>query len=99
VSDISLCMPNRGGAEAGTPELYLTDPDGLDEACWMLLRCYWRICRLGEGLESGALLTRFTPARLVEEELTDLDRLGVLRGPTWRRIPLMEIQRAARSIN
>jgi hypothetical protein len=33
-------MPNRGGAEAGTPELYLTDPDGLDEACWMLLRCY-----------------------------------------------------------
>ena len=22
-------MPNRGGAEGGTPELYLTDPDGL----------------------------------------------------------------------
>ena len=58
----------------------------------------WCICRPGEGLESRALLTRFTPARLVEEELTDLDRLGVLRGPTWRRIPLMEIQRAARSI-
>jgi hypothetical protein len=28
------------------------------------------------------LLTRFAPARLVEDELTDLDRLGVLRGPT-----------------
>ncbi len=26
---ISLRMPNRGGAEGGTPELYLTDPDGL----------------------------------------------------------------------
>ena len=99
MSDTSLCMPNRGGAEAGTPELYLTDPNGPDEACWMLLRCHWCICRPGEGLESGALLTRFTPARLVEEELTDLDRLGVLRGPTWRRIPLMEIQRTARSIN
>jgi hypothetical protein len=22
-------MPNRGGAEGGTPELYFTDPDGL----------------------------------------------------------------------
>src|SRR6187455_363342 len=53
---------------------------------------------LCEGLESRALLTRFTPARLVEEELPDLDRLGVLRGPTWRHLPLMEIQRAARSI-
>ena len=26
---ISLRMPNRGGAEGGTPELYFTDPDGL----------------------------------------------------------------------
>ena len=26
---ISLRMPNRGGAERGTPELYFTDPDGL----------------------------------------------------------------------
>jgi catechol 2,3-dioxygenase-like lactoylglutathione lyase family enzyme len=26
---ISLRMPNRGGAESGTPELYFTDPDGL----------------------------------------------------------------------
>ncbi len=29
VTYISLRMPNRGGAEGGTPELYLTDPDGL----------------------------------------------------------------------
>src|SRR5688572_9173100 len=50
------------------------------------------------GLESRALLTRITPARLVKEELPDLDRLDVLRGPTWRHRPLMEIQRAARSI-
>jgi hypothetical protein len=28
-SYISLRMPNRGGAEGGTPELYFTDPDGL----------------------------------------------------------------------
>jgi catechol 2,3-dioxygenase-like lactoylglutathione lyase family enzyme len=26
---ISLRMPNRGGAEGGTPELYFTDPDGI----------------------------------------------------------------------
>jgi catechol 2,3-dioxygenase-like lactoylglutathione lyase family enzyme len=26
---ISMRMPNRGGAEGGTPELYFTDPDGL----------------------------------------------------------------------
>jgi catechol 2,3-dioxygenase-like lactoylglutathione lyase family enzyme len=26
---ISLRMPNRGGADGGTPELYFTDPDGL----------------------------------------------------------------------
>lgn len=26
---ISLRMPNRGGAEGGTPEFYFTDPDGL----------------------------------------------------------------------
>jgi catechol 2,3-dioxygenase-like lactoylglutathione lyase family enzyme len=26
---VSLRMPNRGGAEGGTPELYFTDPDGL----------------------------------------------------------------------
>ncbi len=29
VTYISLRLPNRGGAEGGTPELYLTDPDGL----------------------------------------------------------------------
>ena len=29
VTYISLRMPNRGGAEGGTPELYVTDPDGL----------------------------------------------------------------------
>jgi catechol 2,3-dioxygenase-like lactoylglutathione lyase family enzyme len=29
VTYISLRMPNRGGADGGTPELYLTDPDGL----------------------------------------------------------------------
>jgi catechol 2,3-dioxygenase-like lactoylglutathione lyase family enzyme len=29
VTYISLRMPNRGGAEGGTPELYITDPDGL----------------------------------------------------------------------
>ena len=29
VTYISLRMPNRGGAEGGTPELYLTDPDGI----------------------------------------------------------------------
>lgn len=29
VTYISLRMPNRGGAEKGTPELYFTDPDGL----------------------------------------------------------------------
>ena len=29
VSYVSLRMPNRGGAEGGTPELYFTDPDGL----------------------------------------------------------------------
>ena len=29
VTYISLRMPNRGGAEGGTPELYFTDPDGL----------------------------------------------------------------------
>lgn len=29
VTYISLRMPNRGGAPGGTPELYLTDPDGL----------------------------------------------------------------------
>jgi hypothetical protein len=28
-SYITLRMPNRGGAEGGTPELYFTDPDGL----------------------------------------------------------------------
>ena len=43
-------------------------------------------------------LSRLAPARLVEDELTDLDRLGVFRGPTWRPFPLMEIQRAPRSI-
>ena len=26
---VSLRMPNRGGAEGGTPELYFTDPDGV----------------------------------------------------------------------
>ena len=29
VTYISLRMPDRGGAEGGTPELYFTDPDGL----------------------------------------------------------------------
>jgi hypothetical protein len=29
VTYISLRMANRGGAEAGTPELYFRDPDGL----------------------------------------------------------------------
>ena len=29
VTYIWLRMPNRGGAEGGTPELYFTDPDGL----------------------------------------------------------------------
>jgi catechol 2,3-dioxygenase-like lactoylglutathione lyase family enzyme len=29
VTYISLRMPERGGAEGGTPELYFTDPDGL----------------------------------------------------------------------
>jgi catechol 2,3-dioxygenase-like lactoylglutathione lyase family enzyme len=29
VTYISMRMPNRGGADGGTPELYLTDPDGL----------------------------------------------------------------------
>ena len=29
VTYISMRMPNRGGAEGGTPELYFTDPDGL----------------------------------------------------------------------
>jgi catechol 2,3-dioxygenase-like lactoylglutathione lyase family enzyme len=29
ITYISLRMPNRGGAEGGTPELYFTDPDGL----------------------------------------------------------------------
>ena len=53
---------------------------------------------VGEG-ESRVWLTRFAPARLVEDELTDLDRLGVIRGPTWRHISLMEIQRATRSID
>jgi hypothetical protein len=28
-SYITLRMPDRGGAEGGTPELYFTDPDGL----------------------------------------------------------------------
>src|SRR4029453_12577499 len=28
VTYISLRMPNRGGAEGGTPELYFTDPGG-----------------------------------------------------------------------
>jgi catechol 2,3-dioxygenase-like lactoylglutathione lyase family enzyme len=28
-SYVSMRMPNRGGAEGGTPELYFTDPDGL----------------------------------------------------------------------
>jgi len=28
-SYISLRMPDRGGAEGGTPELYFRDPDGL----------------------------------------------------------------------
>ena len=35
--------------------------------------------RSGEAAASRALLTRFTPARLVEAELPDLDRLGGLR--------------------
>jgi len=26
---ISMRMPNRGGAEGGTPELYFSDPDGI----------------------------------------------------------------------
>jgi len=26
---VSLRMPARGGAEGGTPEVYLTDPDGI----------------------------------------------------------------------
>jgi catechol 2,3-dioxygenase-like lactoylglutathione lyase family enzyme len=26
---VSLRMPNRGGAEGGTPELYFSDPDGI----------------------------------------------------------------------
>ena len=26
---ISMRMPNRGGAEGGTPELYFSDPDGV----------------------------------------------------------------------
>ena len=26
---ISMRMPERGGAEGGTPELYFTDPDGI----------------------------------------------------------------------
>ena len=26
---VTMRMPNRGGAEGGTPELYFTDPDGL----------------------------------------------------------------------
>jgi hypothetical protein len=26
---VSMRMPNRGGAEGGTPELYFSDPDGL----------------------------------------------------------------------
>lgn len=26
---VSMRMPNRGGAEGGTPELYFTDPDGI----------------------------------------------------------------------
>jgi hypothetical protein len=26
---VSLRMPERGGAEGGTPELYFTDPDGI----------------------------------------------------------------------
>jgi hypothetical protein len=29
VTYISLRMPDRGGAEGGTPELYFNDPDGL----------------------------------------------------------------------
>jgi catechol 2,3-dioxygenase-like lactoylglutathione lyase family enzyme len=29
ISYVSLRMPNRGGAEGGTPEFYFTDPDGL----------------------------------------------------------------------
>ena len=29
ITYITMRMPNRGGAEAGTPELYFTDPDGL----------------------------------------------------------------------
>jgi catechol 2,3-dioxygenase-like lactoylglutathione lyase family enzyme len=28
-SYVTMRMPNRGGAEGGTPELYFTDPDGL----------------------------------------------------------------------
>ena len=38
------------------------------------------------------LLPRITPAWLVEDELTDLDRLHVLRGPTGHHVPVMEIQ-------
>jgi hypothetical protein len=26
---VSLRLPNRGGAEGGTPEVYFSDPDGL----------------------------------------------------------------------
>ena len=26
---VSMRMPNRGGAEGGTPELYFSDPDGI----------------------------------------------------------------------
>jgi hypothetical protein len=28
-SYVTLRMPNRGGAEGGTPEFYFLDPDGL----------------------------------------------------------------------
>jgi hypothetical protein len=61
------------------------------------------VCRRVSSTSHGArflrrALSRDAPARLVEEELTDRDRPGVFRRPIWLHIPVMEIQRAVRSI-
>ena len=49
------------------------------------------------GKDPGELF-RIAPARLVEDELADLDRLNVFRRPAGHYVPVMEIQCAAGSI-
>lgn len=75
--------------------------DGMSEF-WLSHSPSWIISR-SRGKNKGKTVTRgnlfgLSAGRLIEDVLTDLDRLDVFPGPVWSYFPMVEIQSSTGSV-